>query len=134
MDKRSFFRGFGSGVLFAAAVLGISFAVRTSDAYITSRAKDLGMVFQEQGEEALFAKATPAKDAEEKGSEEKKQQKTSESPQNTKKPDAKASAKPSAKPEKTEKPKESAAPKTTPKPESTPAKIVPKYLASIQLR
>lgn len=45
MDKKSFFRGFGSGVIFASLILGISFMVRTSDPYVTSRAKELGMVY-----------------------------------------------------------------------------------------
>ncbi len=45
MDRKSFFRGFGTGVLFASAVLGISFTVRTSDPYVVSRAKEIGMVY-----------------------------------------------------------------------------------------
>lgn len=45
MDRKSFFRGFGSGVIFASLILGISFMVRTSDPYVTSRAKELGMVY-----------------------------------------------------------------------------------------
>ncbi|RKI44267.1 hypothetical protein D7V86_03560 [bacterium D16-51] len=46
MDRKSFFRGFGSGVIFASLILGISFMVRTSDPYVTSRAKELGMVYE----------------------------------------------------------------------------------------
>lgn len=53
MDKKSFFRGFGVGVLFAAIILGISFMVRTSDPYVTSRAKELGMVYQSESESEL---------------------------------------------------------------------------------
>jgi len=45
MDRKSFFRGFGTGVLFTSAVLGISFTVRTSDPYVVSRAKEIGMVY-----------------------------------------------------------------------------------------
>lgn len=45
MDKKSFFRGFGVGVLFAALILGVSFLVRTSDSYVKSRARELGMVY-----------------------------------------------------------------------------------------
>jgi cytoskeletal protein RodZ len=58
MDKKSFFRGFGVGVLFAAVILGISFVVRTSDPYVTSRAKELGMVYQteDESEELALAK------------------------------------------------------------------------------
>lgn len=50
MDKKSFFRGFGSGVIFASLILGISFMVRTSDPYVTSRAKELGMVYDSDSE------------------------------------------------------------------------------------
>lgn len=53
MDKKSFFRGFGVGVLFAAIILGISFMIRTSDPYVTSRAKELGMVYESESESEL---------------------------------------------------------------------------------
>ncbi len=45
MDKKSFIRGFGTGVLFTAVILGISFFIRTSDSFVTSRARELGMVY-----------------------------------------------------------------------------------------
>lgn len=49
MDKKSFFRGFGVGILFASIILGISFMIRTSDSYVKSRARELGMVYEKQG-------------------------------------------------------------------------------------
>ena len=46
MDKKSFLRGFGAGVLFAAVILGISCFIRTSEPATIARAKKLGMVFE----------------------------------------------------------------------------------------
>lgn len=46
MNKRSFMRGFGTGVLFTAVILGISCLIRTSDSQVVSRAKKLGMVYE----------------------------------------------------------------------------------------
>ena len=43
MDKKSFIRGFGTGVLFVAVILGISCLIRTSDSAVISRARKLGM-------------------------------------------------------------------------------------------
>ena len=45
MNKKSFYRGFGVGVLFSAVILGTSCLIRTSDARVISQAKKLGMVF-----------------------------------------------------------------------------------------
>lgn len=59
MDKRSFIRGFGTGVLFAAVILGISCLMRTSDAAVIKKAKQLGMTYT-AGEEALFQTSSPA--------------------------------------------------------------------------
>lgn len=84
MDRKSFFRGFGSGVIFASLILGISFMVRTSDPYVTSRAKELGMVYDtdsritaekntEDGEETPLPTGTEVP-------EEKKDAKASEAP------------------------------------------------------
>lgn len=47
MNKKSFWRGFGIGVLFAAIILGTSCLIRTSDARVIAKAKKLGMVFAE---------------------------------------------------------------------------------------
>ena len=44
--KKTFWRGFGAGVLFAAVILGISCLIRTSDAQVVARAKKLGMVYE----------------------------------------------------------------------------------------
>lgn len=60
MDKKSFIRGFGAGVLFAAVILGISFLVRTSDSFVTSRARQLGMVYADKSEDkGALTKETP---------------------------------------------------------------------------
>lgn len=57
MDKKSFIRGFGVGVLFATLILGISCFIRTSDSAVIQRAKKLGMVY-DLPEESLFDKKT----------------------------------------------------------------------------
>lgn len=58
MDKKSFLRGFGTGVLFAAVILGISFSVRTSKGQVIAQAREYGMVFPDR-EEKLFSSASP---------------------------------------------------------------------------
>lgn len=54
MNKKSFLRGFGSGVLFTAAILGISFSIRTSESATVSRAKKLGMVFESNDQRVVL--------------------------------------------------------------------------------
>lgn len=51
--KKTFWRGFGAGVLFAAVILGISCLLRTSDAQVVARAKKLGMVYETSDSNAL---------------------------------------------------------------------------------
>lgn len=46
MNKKSFMRGFGTGVLFTTLILGISCLIRTSDSQVVSRAKKLGMIYE----------------------------------------------------------------------------------------
>lgn len=58
MDKKSFLRGFGMGVLFAAVILGISFSMRTSKGQVISQARKYGMVFKDK-DEKLFSTSTP---------------------------------------------------------------------------
>ncbi len=71
MNKKSFIRGFGTGVLFATIILGISCLVRTSDSSVIKKAKELGMDFVTK-EESLF----PATEATTKSAlKEKEQQK-----------------------------------------------------------
>lgn len=95
MDKKSFLRGFGVGVLFAAVILGISFTVRTSDSYVTSKAKKLGMVFQNQSEaENKLVKATP--DSSAKPAETPVPSKKTKSTKSTEAPKATASVTPKA--------------------------------------
>ena len=55
MDKKPFLRGFGTGVLFAAAILGISFTVRTSEPATIARAKKLGMVFESNNQKGVLS-------------------------------------------------------------------------------
>jgi hypothetical protein len=50
MNKSSFFRGFGMGVLFATFILGITCLIQTSDSAVIRRAKKLGMVTEAQSE------------------------------------------------------------------------------------
>lgn len=45
MSKKSFWKGFGAGVLFTTVILGISCLIRTSDANVVAQAKKLGMEF-----------------------------------------------------------------------------------------
>lgn len=60
MNKRSFFRGFGVGVLFVTLVLGISCLMRTSDSAIILRAKKLGMTFENSGDKVVYSTAENA--------------------------------------------------------------------------
>ena len=53
MDKKSFLRGFGTGVLFVAVILGISCLIRTSDSAVLSRARKLGMTFSPSGNRSV---------------------------------------------------------------------------------
>lgn len=112
MDKRSFIRGFGVGVLFTALILGISFVVRTSDAYVKSQALKLGMVYQDEpGEDLVFTSPDPETSDKQDGD----QNKNEDSPKQDKKDKkAKESGKPkeptAGKPKNTEKPKETKKP------------------------
>ncbi|WP_455057892.1 hypothetical protein [Jutongia sp.] len=58
MDKKSFMRGFGTGVLFAAVILGTSCLMRTSDTAVIRKAKQLGMTYADS-DEKLFETAAP---------------------------------------------------------------------------
>lgn len=58
MDKKSFMRGFGIGVLFAAVILGTSCLMRTSDTAVIRKAKQLGMTYADS-DEKLFKTAAP---------------------------------------------------------------------------
>lgn len=50
MDRKSFFRGFGIGILFASLILGVSFVIRTSDSFTKRRALELGMIYESNGD------------------------------------------------------------------------------------
>lgn len=55
MDKKSFLRGFGAGVLFAAVILGISCFIRTSEPATIARAKKLGMAFESSNSQKVIS-------------------------------------------------------------------------------
>ena len=79
MDKKPFLRGFGTGVLFAAAILGISFTIRTSEPATIARAKKLGMVFENNNQKVVLSET--------KAPEETTLPETSENPDSTTEPD-----------------------------------------------
>lgn len=121
MDKKSFIRGFGVGVLFAAIILGTSFVIRTSDSFVESKAKEMGMVYQKEDEDSLnLAKSTkepevtkaPKKENSDKKSE--STQKATIAPKITPEVTAQVTSKP------TEKPTPVPTPKKTPKPTKKP--------------
>lgn len=105
MDRKSFFRGFGSGIIFASLILGISFMVRTSDPYVTSRAKELGMVYETD------SKVLAEKDGEE-----------TLSPAETEVPEEKKASKETEASSAAAKPKESAVPTSNAKTSEVPSK------------
>ena len=105
MDRKSFFRGFGCGIIFASLILGISFMVRTSDPYVTSRAKELGMVYETD------SKVLAEKDGEE-----------TLSPAETEVPEKKKASKETEAPSAAAKPKESAVPTSNAKTSEVPSK------------
>ena len=61
MDKKSFIRGFGTGVLFVAVILGISCLIRTSDSAVISRARKLGMTFSTSGNRSVLDTNAPGR-------------------------------------------------------------------------
>lgn len=97
MDKKPFLRGFGTGVLFAAAILGISFTIRTSEPATIARAKKLGMVFENNNQKVVLS---GTKEPEETAAPVPDNTKTPEGtakPSGTKKPEGeKATEKPAA--------------------------------------
>ena len=54
MNKKSFLRGFGAGVLFVTIILGISCLIRTSDSAVITRAKKLGMTFAGSSNNTIY--------------------------------------------------------------------------------
>lgn len=94
MDRKSFFRGFGIGVLFAVTILGISFLMRTSDSYVKSRAKELGMVYASQNSDKVLASGGDASPSPESSPEASPANKSTPAPKAT---DGQKSAQPSGK-------------------------------------
>ena len=54
MNKKSFLRGFGAGVLFVTVILGISCLIRTSDSAVITRAKKMGMTFASSSNNTIY--------------------------------------------------------------------------------
>lgn len=103
MNRKSFFKGFGAGVLFSSLILGVSFTIRTSDSYVSSRAKELGMVYEDNADsklnladkeaEATAATAVPTqKAAQSSDSTKSKKGTATATPQVTETPEASPSA------------------------------------------
>lgn len=103
MNRKSFFKGFGAGVLFSSLILGVSFTIRTSDSYVSSRAKELGMVYEDNADsklnladkeaEAIAATAVPTqKAAQSSDSTKSKKGTATATPQVTETPEASPSA------------------------------------------
>lgn len=63
MDKKSFLRGFGVGVLFVTIIFGISCLIRTSDSAVITRAKKLGMTFSGSDSKIAYDTASTASGA-----------------------------------------------------------------------
>lgn len=114
MDKKPFLRGFGTGVLFAAAILGISFTIRTSEPATIARAKKLGMVFENNNQKGVLSGT--------KEPEETALPETSGNPDSTALPDVTEVPQDTTKPAATQKP----ADKATEKPDVTEAPGVTK--------
>lgn len=112
MERKWFFRGFGIGVLFTVAVLGISFMIRTSDTYVKSRAKELGMVYAPQTSDKVLASEEDASTAPESSPEASPAEKSTDAPQDTQVPSSTKAS------ESTQAPKATASPagKATQKP------------------
>lgn len=78
MKKKPFWIGFGTGVLFASLILGISCLIRTSDSEIISQAKKLGMVFDTKNE--IIVKTPEPEETEEPIKDEKNKKTTVTAP------------------------------------------------------
>lgn len=111
MNRKFFFLGFGVGVLFTALILGVSFMVRTSDSFVKSRAKELGMVYASQDSGKVLD-----------GEKDKKQDNEKTSSDSEVSPKASPEGNSSAAPKTTDVPKNTQAPGTTPAPTSASAK------------
>ena len=111
MNRKSFFRGFGVGVLFTAVILGVSFMVRTSDSFVKSRAKELGMVYASQDSGKVL-----------EGDKDKNQDKEKASSVPEASPKASPGGNSTTEPKATDVPKSTKAPGTTPAPTSAATK------------
>ena len=119
MNKKSFMRGFGTGVLFTAIILGVSCLIRTSDSQVVSRAKKLGMVYEKDAGNQKVAQADKtAAPTDQKETEAPKATKEADASQKTEAPKATKEADAS---KKTEAPK-ATEPVTVPTPEKEDTK------------
>lgn len=120
MNKRSYLRGFGTGVLFTAVILGISCLIRTSDSQVVSRAKKLGMVYEKDAGNQKVAQAdetavpTDQKETEApKATKEADQSKKTEAPKATEPVTAPTPEKENDEPKETKAPKKNTKDKTS---------------------
>ena len=114
MNKRSFMRGFGTGVLFTAIILGISCLIRTSDSQVVSRAKKLGMVYEnDTGNQKVAQSEVTAAPTDRAGTEDPKATKEAETSKNTKAPQVTESVTAPTPEKEDDKPEETKAPKET---------------------
>ncbi len=118
MDKKPFLRGFGTGVLFAAAILGISFTIRTSEPATIARAKKLGMVFENNNQKVVLSET--------KAPEETTLPETSENPDSTAEPDNTKAPSGTTEPSDTAKPSGTTKPSGTQKPAATKVPVTTK--------
>lgn len=91
MKKKHFWIGFGTGVIFAALILGVSCLIRTSDSEVISRAKKLGMVFEKSNEIVVKTSEPEITDAPTPEADAKKATVTALPPENTAAPTAESS-------------------------------------------
>lgn len=114
MNKRSFMRGFGTGVLFTAIILGVSCLIRTSDSQVVSRAKKLGMVYEKDtGNQKVAQSEATAVPTEQAGTEAPKATKEADSSKKTKAPQATETVTAPTPEKEDDKPEETKVPKET---------------------
>lgn len=116
MNKRSFMRGFGTGVLFTAVILGISCLIRTSDSQVVSRAKKLGMVYEKDaGNQKVAQSDETAAPTDQKATEAPKATKEADQAKKTEAPKATEPVTAPTPEKADDEPKETKAPKKTTK-------------------
>lgn len=111
MKLKYFLRGFGTGIIFAALILTISYQISNkdnmTDSQIMKKAKELGMVMEDQNDELKKSLDSIKESTEEpkesvKPSKSKEESKEPEKQENTSKPEERNTPKPTDGPQKTE--------------------------------